>query len=139
MPNGYGALSEWIDGRTRMHYTHRVAYEAVNGPIPGGLVIDHLCRNRLCANPAHLEAVTHRVNLLRGIGVAAKHAAKTACPRGHTYTEENTYRSKEGSRVCRACGREKAEERRRARGVRIIGPRKRRDNAPIGAKEGCDA
>jgi hypothetical protein len=80
-----------------------VAYELAIGPIPEGLTIDHLCRNRGCVNPAHLEAVTNRTNLLRGDGIAALNARKTHCKRGHEFTPENTYVWREGTRACRAC------------------------------------
>lgn len=81
---------------------HRFAYEALVGEIPEGLVIDHLCRVRRCVNPAHMEIVTQRENILRGDGVAAHHARKTHCIRGHEFTPENTIRHPHG-RNCRAC------------------------------------
>lgn len=76
---------------------HRLAYELTVGPVPDGLEIDHLCRNRLCCNPAHLEAVTHRVNVQR-----AK-ATVTHCPSGHRYSPENTYWSEATGRLCKLC------------------------------------
>lgn len=82
--------------------SHRVSYEALVGPIPDGLHVDHLCRNRACVNPEHLEPVTCRENILRGIGPSAQHAMKTHCPEGHEYTAENTYVYR-GSRYCVAC------------------------------------
>ena len=86
---------------------HRAAYILLRGPIPTGLETDHLCRNRWCVNPYHLELTTHRENvrrspLLADPLVARKERAKTHCPRGHAYDEENTRRYK-GSRQCRAC------------------------------------
>lgn len=71
---------------------HRVSYEHFKGKIPEGLQIDHLCRVRSCVNPAHLEAVTGRENILRGTGWAATKAKQTHCLRGHTLTEDNIYR-----------------------------------------------
>ncbi len=100
---GYGMI--WVGGRYAM--AHRYSYERFVGPIPKGLDIDHLCRVIACVNPAHLEPVTHRENLLRGNTVAAAHAAVTHCPQGHEYTPENTYVSPQGERNCRACGRER--------------------------------
>ncbi|WP_396021799.1 HNH endonuclease signature motif containing protein [Bacillus cereus group sp. BfR-BA-01522] len=80
-----------------------MSYEMLKGPIEEGMVIDHLCRNRKCVNPLHLEQVTQRINLLRGEGMSAENVKKTHCPQGHEYTEENTYISKAGSRYCRKC------------------------------------
>lgn len=82
---------------------HRLAYEKAFGPIPKGMVIDHLCRNRACINPQHLQAVTHVVNTMRGMNPWAVNKRKTHCPYGHAYTEENTYRNKKGYRRCLAC------------------------------------
>lgn len=96
--NGYGTF--WVDGRTVP--AHRWAYEQVHGPVPEGLQIDHLCRNPRCVNPAHLEAVTGRENLLRGRTFQAANAAKDACPKGHPYDGVNS----KGSRTCRTCDRE---------------------------------
>ena len=98
---GYGRI-RW-DGE--LVYAHRLMYESLIGPIPEGLEIDHLCRNRACVDPAHLEPVTHRVNLLRG-DVGAFNAAKTHCPQGHPYDEANTGRS--GThRYCRRCSNDR--------------------------------
>lgn len=97
---GYGVFT--FEGRR--YIVHRLSYELVNGPIPDGLVIDHLCRNQLCVRPDHLEAVTHRVNILRGIGYTAVAARKTHCKRGHEFTPENTVKSTNG-RWCRECKR----------------------------------
>jgi hypothetical protein len=107
--NGYGrAYSRVRDGKYFVDGAHRIAYELTNGPIPDGLQIDHLCRNRLCVNPTHLEVVTQRENLLRGETIPARRAAQTHCVNGHEFTPENTYRRKEdGVRQCRACNRER--------------------------------
>jgi len=86
---------------------HRFAYEQVKGPIPEGLVLDHLCRVPRCVNPNHLEPVTESVNVRRGIAPAARWAARTHCDTGHEYTPENTYRTKAGARVCKTCRRDR--------------------------------
>lgn len=114
MSNGYGVFSP---GRPRRRMlAHRFAYEFLRGPIPEGLDIDHLCRNRRCVNPDHLEPVTRQMNLLRGLN-----GNKTVCLRGHPYDEQNTRwqmrpdRLGGKSRECRTCCREKHERRRLAK------------------------
>lgn len=94
------------DGVWRPTVAHRVSHEIFKGPIPDGLTIDHLCRNRGCVNPDHLEAVTQRANNLRGTSPSAMQARQTHCFRGHEFTDENTYR-KPGTnkRECRICMR----------------------------------
>jgi hypothetical protein len=74
------------------------------------LVLDHLCRNRRCVNPEHLEIVTSVENVMRGEGFGPKNAAKTHCDKGHEFTPENTYiRTRaQGGRECRACIRIKS-------------------------------
>lgn len=98
---------------------HRFAYIIAKGAIPDGLVIDHLCRVRNCVNPDHLEPVTNKVNILRGISPSAKNARKTHCVNGHAFTKANTYyRRRPGAetddRECRECNRA-IDRRRRAR------------------------
>lgn len=94
-PNGYG--------HEKNKMAHRAAYEREHGPIPPGLVIDHLCRNRACVNTAHMEVVTQRENLLRGIGLTAQRAAQTHCIHGHEFTPANTRVRPNGTRQCRRC------------------------------------
>lgn len=85
---------------------HRVAYELLVGPVPEGLQIDHLCRNRTCVNPDHLEVVTSRVNTRRGFSFAGLRARQTECVNGHAFDAANTYlRPDNGTRVCRICVR----------------------------------
>ena len=107
--DGYGRIA--LSGRTRL--VHRVAYEHFVGPVPEELALDHLCRNRACFNPAHLEPVTIRENLFRSpITAASVKAAQTHCIRGHEFDEANTYRYQDtGRRMCRACsaGRQRGE------------------------------
>ncbi len=85
---------------------HRILYEARFGPVPEGFELDHLCRNRACSNLDHLEVVTRRENVLRGIRPAAFCAKQTHCKRGHPFDEANTYFYKsDGRRGCRICKR----------------------------------
>jgi hypothetical protein len=109
-----GAISDVGYGKMghvgKCAYAHRLAYEHYVGPIPEGLVIDHLCRNRSCVNPDHMEPVSHRINLLRGESMSAIHAKKTECPKGHPYAGENLYAHPNGSRQCRTCKREARAE-----------------------------
>ena len=108
--SGYG--NAYVDGR--MRGSHRVSYEHHVGPIPDGLVLDHLCRNRSCVNPDHLEPVTHRENILRGEGVAAQKARATHCPKGHPYGDDPK-RQHGGYRRCAECYRVYQREWKRAR------------------------
>lgn len=98
--HGYGKVRV---GGGKIARAHRVAYECAKGPIPDGLVIDHLCRNKACCNPDHLEAVTQRENTLRGMGPSANAAKLTHCKRGHPFDSANTSINTRGHRVCRAC------------------------------------
>lgn len=102
MSNGYGELtlrqSRWV--------AHRLSFTLMRGDIPPGMTIDHLCRNRRCVNPHHLELVTLQENVLRGIGPTAVNARKTTCVRGHQFdgacrTHGKIYR------YCKTCHREK--------------------------------
>jgi hypothetical protein len=96
--------------------THRASYELFVGQIPDGLHLDHLCNNRVCFNPAHLEAVTQRENNLRAVPVRkANYQRPTKCKRGHEYTPENTIPRPTGWLLCRTCRDDRAREYRRAR------------------------
>lgn len=107
--HGYGKMS--AEGK-RHEGVHRVAYELWVGPIPAGLQIDHLCRNRACINPLHLEVVTIRENVLRGDGTSARNARKTHCLHGHPLSGDNLYVYSNGSRSCRVCMARRDRERR---------------------------
>lgn len=100
-----------------MVQAHRLSYAMHRGPIPVGLVIDHLCRVHCCVNPAHLEVVTPQENTLRGIGPAAMKAAQTHCRRGHAFSEENTYLVLTGGRNCRRCHADSEYRRRHLKGA----------------------
>jgi hypothetical protein len=112
---GYGWFARKGDGSK---LAHRWTWETLVGPIPDGLDLDHLCRNRACVNPDHLEPVTRRENLLRGATRTAAAAAATHCPANHPYDEANTGYQNGGDRYCRVCKRARMREyyqRKRAR------------------------
>ena len=101
VPNGYGKF--WVGGQTLI--AHRWLYTTLIGPVDDGLTLDHICRNRLCVRPDHLEIVTVKENVLRGVGYSAVNSRKTHCIHGHPFNQANTRLNKDGSRGCRTCAR----------------------------------
>lgn len=97
---GYGV--GWHPVEKRSTSAHLIAYEIMTGVDTAGHVLDHLCRNRLCGNPDHLELVTQAENLRRGAGQLRN---RTHCRRGHLFTDETTGRRRNGTRYCKECRR----------------------------------
>jgi hypothetical protein len=100
---GYAETSFGDPKKGGMRYAHRVVYEALVGPIPSGLTIDHLCRNPGCVNPEHLEPVTIGENLRRK-------PVPSHCPQGHAFTADNTIRNAKGHRFCLTCKRARGRD-----------------------------
>lgn len=104
-PQGYGRFG----ADNKWHWAHRYAYALWVGPLVEGLTIDHLCRNRACVRPEHLEQVTNTVNVLRGVGLTAANARRDACAAGHEYAP-GTFKFKtqnKQERVCLICVKER--------------------------------
>lgn len=130
--HGYGKMK--VGGKTgKWHLAHRLSYEAHVRQIPQGLVIDHLCRNKSCINPLHLEPVTIGENALRGDTIPARNLLKTHCPKGHLYTDF-AYSQSNGHRKCRVCGRDR-DVRRRSRKNELRRTEKYREKQRVYAQE----
>jgi hypothetical protein len=121
--SGYGEYKQYASpGRKHFWRAHRVAYELLVGPIPEGLVIDHLCRVRDCVNPAHMEPVTSAENTRRGSAVGRSGATGAhlrrayvdgvgyICRYGHVMTPQNTFVDRRGYWICRTCRYERHKE-----------------------------
>lgn len=100
-----GMLNDYGYGRYSHGLTHRITYTQMVGSIPDGMELDHLCRNRDCCNPRHVEVVTAQENTRRGQGPAGLNARKTHCPQGHPYSGDNLQVKPTGARRCRECAR----------------------------------
>ena len=108
--NGYGQIQAVRGGVRHIFMPHRIVYEAVNGAIPEGMEIDHLCRNRSCINPVHMRVVTSKENTLCGFSPAAVNGRKTHCIRGHALNGNNLRMRRNGKRTCNECVRIKHRE-----------------------------
>lgn len=101
--SGYGGFYHYIDGVRKLVRAHRFSYECFIGKVPKDKELDHLCRMKSCVNPNHLQPVTHKENIRRGICASSK---KTHCLKGHPYSGDNLYMTPAGFRDCRKCRRQ---------------------------------
>lgn len=115
LQNGYGRFLFGRGHTQKCIGAHRMAYQLLVGPIPDGLQLDHLCRNQACVNPAHLEPVTNRENMLRSNHPNAIVVRSGVCRRGHPRTPKNARMDRRGTTTCRECTNERARTRRAQR------------------------
>lgn len=113
---GYGIA--YVGGRA--FRCHRLAYEAAVEPIPADMTIDHLCRNRACANPAHMEVVTAAENVRRAAAHRKPPLPKTHCPQGHELSGWNLYVTPQRFRACKTCKNADSRRRRRLKSAGTI-------------------
>lgn len=121
--NGYAQIcvGSRTDNSRKNVNAHRASYEAFVGPLKQGFHIDHLCRNRACVNPEHLEQVTPKENVHRSDAVYKRLMSKTRCIWGHAFTDKNTYIwPKSGHRTCKQCSRQRHRQYAKARTAAII-------------------
>jgi hypothetical protein len=112
---GYGTFKRFLDAKYVGVLAHRFSFEVHHGrTIVRGMELDHLCRNRRCINPDHLEEVTRRENILRGEGPTAVNARKVQCKRGHEFAGDNLLYTPQGGRRCRTCENDWRYARRKA-------------------------
>jgi hypothetical protein len=121
--NGYGVV--WSSSENRVVRAHRLVWEALVGPIEPNKHMDHLCRVVACVNPKHLEPVEPKENFMRGISPWVARSKQTHCRKGHEYTEENTFRNKRNTRMCRECYTETSR-------------RRREGSAGVCSEDGCE-
>lgn len=107
--DNYGVFCYWQDGAEHRGLAHRLGWELMRGRVQDGFELDHLCRNRWCVNPDHLEPVVHSVNVSRGISIPARNSLKTHCWRGHELIGDNILLWRT-SRVCRKCAQIRMKE-----------------------------
>jgi hypothetical protein len=120
MRNGYRVIGGPGGRQGRTLLAHRAVWELLNGPVPVGKELDHLCRNRGCVNPDHLEPVARRENWLRGESPSARVVRTAICKQGHPLGDGNVYLHRNGGRLCLICYRAT-----RARGQRRYRARQR--------------
>lgn len=124
---GYGVFAETAEGGwSRQVQSHRFAYEMFVGPIPDGLVIDHLCNTPGCVNPEHLRAVTQQQNVLRGASSGARVLREGKCCKGHELTPDNLVHSAIGKTVCKRCAKQRNDRHMRLKTLGNVNPRPER-------------
>lgn len=123
---GYGKIGFHVDGRRHSLFVHRLMFvDATKQPIPSDRCIDHLCFQRRCVNPEHLELVTYSENARRLSAPRRRKQPTVACKHGHQFSKYNTYIRKSGGRVCRECRKNNLTALRRRRGVPEMKTRER--------------
>lgn len=113
---GYGQF--WFNGKQRS--SHRFIYKYYHGEVNSSLVLDHLCRNRKCVNPEHLEQVSIKENILRGNGFAALNIKKTHCKNGHEFIDNNTHLDSNGHRRCKFCNKIRQQQFQKRKKLEVV-------------------